>query len=137
MLGFLSRYGILIKDRKGKDGLRDEDNNLAVEDLEPTKPYIFARQPLGFLQLEGSEADQIQIRVGFLIGRDSSCHLTVPDLSASRIHASVLWQGNNWLIQDLDSTNGTLVNGSKISSSPLRSGDRIQIGQTVLVYEER
>lgn len=136
-MGFSPRFTRLIKHWKGILHQEDEDNNLALTDFVPTKPYVALRPPLAFLQFEHGELEDIPIWPGFLIGRATNCHLTVADQSASRVHAGLVLQNNSWLIQDLGSTNGTTVNGDKILSFPLTSGDRIQIGLTVLVYKER
>ncbi|NMA62111.1 MAG: FHA domain-containing protein [Firmicutes bacterium] len=138
MLRLSARLGTLIAELKGKLQLQDEDNDLAQDDQIPTKPYVVIKPSLAYLLLEGGEQKMVSLHPGFLIGRGASCHLVLADPSASRVHASFSWQGEAWLIQDNRSTNGTLVNGTKIrGTAPLRSGDRIQIGQTVLTYEER
>ena len=67
------------------------------------------------------------------IGRGQGC--TVPmvrDTFASSVHARVYRHSDGWFVEDLDSTNGTFVNGKKISGSQvIVSGDRLQIGQTI------
>jgi pSer/pThr/pTyr-binding forkhead associated (FHA) protein len=65
-----------------------------------------------------------------LIGRSASSHLRVADDSISREHAVVLLEGERYVLEDLQSTNGTRVNGKRIRSAPLENGDEIQIGQT-------
>jgi hypothetical protein len=69
------------------------------------------------------------------IGRLGSIELPVADTKASREHARVFEQGGDWHVVDLNSTNGTLVNGAKITRRALRPGDEITIGNTVLVFE--
>lgn len=69
------------------------------------------------------------------IGRESRNDITVPDINASRSHAEVTLSAQGaWIITDLDSTNGTYVNGRAIASQPLNEGDRISIGTTELVF---
>ncbi|MGH9070587.1 MAG: FHA domain-containing protein, partial [Acidimicrobiales bacterium] len=68
------------------------------------------------------------------IGRAVSCDISMPEDSfVSSRHARVWRQGDaNW-IEDLGSTNGTLLNGQVLKGpSPLRPGDRVQIGKTIL-----
>jgi len=64
-----------------------------------------------------------------LLGRQST-HIRLTDAQTSRRHAQVLLENNTWLIRDLDSTNGTWVNGQKITQiTELEPGDRIVIGR--------
>ena len=66
------------------------------------------------------------------IGREASCDFQVQGTWVSRKHARIAWSGTEYLIDDLGSTNGTFVNGERISGSrALRSGDRLQLGTRV------
>jgi pSer/pThr/pTyr-binding forkhead associated (FHA) protein len=69
------------------------------------------------------------------IGRDPSNTLALNDPEASRQHARVDFVKGMWVVSDLNSSNGTLVNGVRITQHALRPGDQIQIGQTVLAIE--
>ena len=73
-----------------------------------------------------------------MIGRESKNDIVVSDINASRTHAELACdpQGT-WVITDLGSTNGTLVNGFEIASQPLQEGDRITIGTTNYVFTYR
>jgi class 3 adenylate cyclase len=69
------------------------------------------------------------------IGREATCEIFLEnDLRVSRHHAVCVSDDDGWIIQDDDSANGTFVNGLRTLSYPLRDGDRIKIGDTVLVY---
>ncbi len=69
------------------------------------------------------------------VGRESRNDITVPDINASRSHAEITLSAQGvWIITDLDSTNGTYVNGRAIASQPLNEGDHISIGTTELVF---
>ena len=72
-----------------------------------------------------------------LIGRSPTTDITLLDASISREHALVLREedGGSFLIEDLQSTNGTRVNGKRIRSVPLCDGDEIQIGHTRFRFE--
>ena len=68
------------------------------------------------------------------IGRDGNIQLL--DTAASRKHAEIFTLGDALFIRDLESRNGTYVNDRKIESeTPLRAGDRIRIGASLLVIE--
>lgn len=66
------------------------------------------------------------------IGRESTCDLVLDDEGLSRVHAKVTTEGGLHL-EDLGSTNGTYVNGTRIQRVALREGDRVQFGPQVLV----
>jgi hypothetical protein len=70
-----------------------------------------------------------------VIGRSSACDVPLDDASASRRHAELRRRGGKTVLVDLDSTNGTLVNGRRVREAPLRAGDRITIGTTAIVFE--
>ncbi len=72
-----------------------------------------------------------------LMGRESKNDIVVHDINASRTHAELRFEPQGvWTITDLGSTNGTLVNGAEIATSPLREGDRITIGMTNYVFTQ-
>ena len=70
------------------------------------------------------------------IGRESRNDVVVPDINASRSHAEIRMEpSGTWILSDLGSTNGTIVNGRKIKSAPLQDADRIIIGTTELEFQ--
>lgn len=68
-----------------------------------------------------------------LIGRDTAAKVRLLDTEISRRHAELVETSEGYRIRDLGSVNGTHVNGRAVQDSLLRSGDRVQVGQTVLV----
>ena len=77
-----------------------------------------------------------------LIGRNPTTNITLLDESISREHAIVAWDAESgvFTIEDLQSTNGTRVNGKRVRSTPLADGDEILVGHTrfrFLVPEKR
>ncbi len=70
------------------------------------------------------------------VGRLADCTIRLTDANASREHAVFVHVGDGWAIEDLDSTNGTLVNGEPVARALLRDGDVIEIGLTRLTFHE-
>ena len=75
-----------------------------------------------------SQGVEMVLQANHIIGRHpSTSHLILKNPKASRMHATVTWNGSVWLLQD-NSTNGTFINGTKLKRngvSTLKSGDRI------------
>lgn len=69
------------------------------------------------------------------IGRLPECTIVVGDPNASRRHAEVRRQGNDVVVADLGSTNGTRVNGVPVRERALEDGDQITVGTTVITFE--
>jgi predicted component of type VI protein secretion system len=72
-----------------------------------------------------------------IIGRSAQVTMPLPDVNLSRQHCSVTATAQGYVLSDLKSTNGTLLNGKKISQILLREGDRITIGETDLEFRVR
>jgi pSer/pThr/pTyr-binding forkhead associated (FHA) protein len=72
-----------------------------------------------------------------LIGRNPTTDITLLDEGISREHAIVQFDADagGFVIEDLQSTNGTHVNGKRIRTALLQPGDEIRIGRTVFVFE--
>ena len=69
------------------------------------------------------------------IGRASDCTIPIKDRYLSRRHAEIARDGSGWVVKDLGSANGTYLNGDRIEAeTPLKSGDRIRIGDTEIVF---
>jgi len=76
-------------------------------------------------------------RLRTTIGRSARSDLCIPDAFASRLHAEVRQEGDSFWLQDLGSANGTRYNGAPVKSPvPISSGGEIQIGETVMVFED-
>lgn len=70
------------------------------------------------------------------IGREAGCAiLLAQDTVVSRNHAEIIWDGTNWIVRDLGSTNGLWVNNVHVPQHTLNVGDQIGIGQTWLRVE--
>lgn len=70
------------------------------------------------------------------IGRASDCSIPIKDRYLSRKHAEIVADGGAWVLKDCGSANGTYLNGSRVErDQPLRTGDRIRLGDTELLFE--
>lgn len=72
-----------------------------------------------------------------IIGRDPSNAIVINDPEVSRRHARLMLQGGRYVLEDLGSTNGTFVNGRRLSAPyVLKPGDVVSLGETItLVFE--
>ena len=68
------------------------------------------------------------------IGRSSEKDICLRDLTVSNTHAKVTLEVGRYKVRDLQSTNGSFVNGEQITERALIDGDEIQIGNTVMVF---
>lgn len=71
-----------------------------------------------------------------VIGREAGCEIRIRDAEISRRHAEIRREANQFKVIDLGSSNGTSVNGLSVKESWLRRGDRIQVGQTVILFQD-
>lgn len=104
-------------------------------EVEPEEP----REPLSTATLhvlrQGHAPDTVHVRDGCLLGRGRDCDIVFDDASVSKAHARVHLADGAATIEDLDSTNGTLLNGRRLEGvAELRRGDRIGLGTNQIVY---
>ena len=88
----------------------------------------------GYLEL--ADGAVVPVRDGLVLGRVAACDVVVADSKASRRHARLIAEAGVVEIEDMGSSNGTLLNGKPVDRRMLRDGDRVEIGQTVIVYRE-
>src|SRR3974390_2980881 len=69
------------------------------------------------------------------IGRVEDNIFQVAEPSVSSHHCEILLQGNDVIVRDLNSTNGTFINGEKVSESPLKPGQILRLGQIEMRLE--
>jgi diguanylate cyclase (GGDEF)-like protein len=69
-----------------------------------------------------------------VIGRSPDCDIQLTDDCVSRVHCRVTPANNGVIISDLDSTNGTYIDGLSVTARPLRDGDRIKIGRSIFKF---
>ncbi len=90
----------------------------------------------GFI-VAGDGPDQRRVAVGssLIVGRSGDNGLVIKDTAASRRHLEILSSGGGYVCRDLNSRNGTIVNGDRTKVWELKDGDRILIGETLLRFE--
>jgi pSer/pThr/pTyr-binding forkhead associated (FHA) protein len=91
--------------------------------------------PAELVVLTGNaDVDRVKLRPqGHVIGRSSDADIHIDDPYSSEFHARVGLQDNTVLVHDLGSTNGTYVNGRRVTTpTTVSKGDTVQIGKTIL-----
>src|ERR687897_248330 len=70
------------------------------------------------------------------IGRDPSNDVVLPDAMVSRRHAVIEYRGSQYFLRDCNSSNGSLVNGDRVTERTLRDGDLVAIGTARMLFRE-
>jgi hypothetical protein len=70
-----------------------------------------------------------------LVGRHDACDVVVGHPSVSRKHARLSFRDGHWVLRDLDSTNGSRVNGTRVVRCRLEPGDRLSLGSAELLVD--
>jgi DNA-binding NtrC family response regulator len=108
----------------------------------PVRPYLFLvlecdRPTAGGVRYTLDTVDEVVIGRGAERtaerSEDAPGQLTVrvPGPTMSSVHARIRRVGADWVLQDLDSTNGSYVNGRRVASATLADGDVVEIGHTI------
>ncbi|WP_150307337.1 FhaA domain-containing protein [Planctomonas psychrotolerans] len=84
------------------------------------------------LDIAGTRYPLIATRT--VIGRGSEADITVADTGISRKHVEVTWDGSRAFVVDLDSTNGSKLNGERVRKAALAPDSVIEIGRTTIVF---
>ncbi len=94
----------------------------------PSVQVMFNDEELMVCPLERQEA---------VVGRQPDCDIRIDNLGISRRHAKLRFTPEGWIVEDMNSSNGTFVNGRHISlEQQLADGDKISVGKYVLVFRE-
>jgi hypothetical protein len=96
-------------------------------------PAVLGRRrggPVSLLALDWDGA-----RGELLMGRDPACEVSLSDPTVSRRHALVCFRDGRWILQDLGSRNGTIVNGVRVGRCELRPGDELMLGAQRLLVD--
>lgn len=146
-----SKNGIFINDKQVKQHLLRDGDRIRIggtnllfrvkRQAPPPASLMISRAPTRdgarLIILRGAQAGtQFTIRASLVrLGRDPSADIVLADHGASRRHAEIRAEAKGYVLYDLRSTNGTHVNGQRISRHLLHEGDEIQIGKTTLVFQ--
>jgi pSer/pThr/pTyr-binding forkhead associated (FHA) protein len=92
--------------------------------------------PVTFQVLEGIDKGRVfrELNTPVTIGREEGNSLRLNDERVSRFHAKVQFDNGEVILTDLESTNGTRVNGNVIQIRRLRPGDRVGVGRSLLLF---
>src|SRR5690349_14854401 len=69
-----------------------------------------------------------------VIGRETPADLVVPVNAVSRTHAEIVWERGGWTLRDRDSTNGTLVDGHRVTEARLERGQEVRFGDAIFKF---
>jgi hypothetical protein len=142
----VGEFGIATRMAQGGREIAPED--APAPDIEPGSTMVYKPQPL---ETESVSAEELGLEreVAVLtwdgrrhelakrravIGRSKDADIRIADPNVSRRHAEVRQEGAAHWVVDLDSTNGTEVNGRRLKRAKLRPGDTITVGSTELVF---
>ena len=88
---------------------------------------------LVFVRSESQAGEAVDVRDSLVIGRSDEADVQIDDAYASEFHVRLINQTGRLALHDLGSTNGTYVNGRRVTTPlDLNKGDAVQIGKTVL-----
>lgn len=86
----------------------------------------------GVIEVEGQRHPLVKSRT--VIGRGSDADITIADAGTSRRHVEILWDGKRAMVRDMNSTNGTKLNGVKVTEAALTPDSVVTIGRTDIVF---
>jgi pSer/pThr/pTyr-binding forkhead associated (FHA) protein len=109
-----------------KDNWSEETNIMNNKDRSYT--------PRGYIVDKATNTRTLISRKRFMIGRSHDCDLMVDDPSISRIHCSIFDTDVNFIIEDMDSTNGTFINNVRIKKKLLKDADLFTIGNREFTF---
>lgn len=87
--------------------------------------------------VDGGQQTEVELEGRVTAGRAPTCTLALDDSTVSREHAAFVRRDEGWWVVDLNSTNGTRVNGRAAAEHPLQDGDRVTLGDAALEFVER
>jgi hypothetical protein len=138
----LPHIEFVADDSLGPGQFRVETSHAADPDLrarapkEPTQGFATARgMPELILLKDGRPERRLVVeRIPAVIGRLATSDIVIDDPNVSRRHAELRRDDDGWLLVDLGSTNGSLVNGKLAREHRLSDGDRLTLGSSELIF---
>ncbi|WP_024831871.1 FHA domain-containing protein [Ruminiclostridium josui] len=82
------------------------------------------------------EGEIVPIGSKLTIGRNKNNQMVLPSRAVSNFHAKIYFEDGRYMLEDLDSTNGTYVNDNRVDKKSLQPGDEIRISETVLTVTD-
>ena len=133
LAAYIAKQGYRLSDKLRLELLADTD-------LKPGSLRVKAAEtPTGVLWQPVLIFGKNRIDLGFgstTVGRNTgTADITVADTGLSRMHFDIAWNGEIAAVRDRQSTNGTYLNGARISEAVLRSGDIVLAGRTEFKFE--
>ncbi len=104
-----------------------------------TEKILLDEKPQQFaflLPAARTQTAAIELSEHFTIGRDPQNHLCLNDVFVSSRHARIEKRGNFFILRDLQSRNGTFLNGSRVLEASLKVNDQIQVGESFYIFAE-
>ena len=98
-------------------------------------PMLLYRRPDGSTRTLEFAVATNGVADPLIIGRLSASNIMVRDAFVSRVHCGISFVNGQFILKDLGSANGTYRNGAHVYEAPLKRGDKIQIGNTTLIFE--
>lgn len=91
------------------------------------------------MEMSGADAGRVHsLRdAAMTVGRGADCTLVFADTTLSRVHSRIVASGDDWVLEDAGSLNGTYVNNSKVRRHVLEHGDRVRLGSGVRLLFQR
>lgn len=113
----------------------DPDVTTKIADLPVKYPVGHMAPQACLMMLSGPLLGEVYplITGPLLLGRSEQADVQVLVEGVSRLHARLLRDRSDWVVEDLGSRNGTLVNGEPIHRTRLRDGDKIQVGPSTIL----
>lgn len=125
---------------RGKVEAAADESPAAQAAVEPSAPPPAPPQPApastprASLELVDQAGQMVPLPNQAVIGRMPGCDVQLDDPSVSRRHARISKATNGWLVEDLGSTNGVMVNGTSVDREYLRGGEDLELGNVRLRF---
>jgi pSer/pThr/pTyr-binding forkhead associated (FHA) protein len=108
-----------------------------VPEMQPPSPHSMTGTKVYLAVMSGDQVfGRCAVEPGTVLGRHAGCPVDLSsDALISRQHARLDYQDGRWTITDLNSDNGTFVNGRKVTSQALQYGDEVKMGNTRMRFQ--